>query len=75
MTSSIREKITLAVVALVQPTTGLSGRVWRSRQEAFSRASAPAVVVEAVSSYLASCKTDTYTLPIVINGSIRSRRS
>lgn len=48
LTASIREQITASVFSLLQNTTGVGGRVYRSRVEAFSRGSAPALVVESV---------------------------
>lgn len=49
MITSIREQITLAIVATTGGTAQLGSRIWRSRQEAFSRANFPALVIEPVS--------------------------
>lgn len=48
MTASIREQITALVFTKAQATAGLNGRVYRSRVEAFSRNSTPAMVMECV---------------------------
>ena len=59
--TSIREQITAAVFSLVQSTSGLRG-CYRSRQEAFSRGSTPALVVECVQNRT-SIKAGTTTMP------------
>jgi hypothetical protein len=41
-----REQILAAVDTLLAATTGATGRVYRSRQEAFSRNESPSVVIE-----------------------------
>jgi hypothetical protein len=41
-----REQILAAVNTLLAPTAGVSGRVYRSRQEAFSRSESKSVVIE-----------------------------
>lgn len=48
MTSSIREQIAALVFSKAQSTAGLSGRVYRSRVEAFARNSTPALIMECV---------------------------
>lgn len=63
MTTSIREQITASVFTLVQGTQGVSGRVYRSRVEAFSRGSTPALVVEAVRNISEAQKAGIETLP------------
>lgn len=44
-----RETILARIVTLLQPTTGVSGRVYRSRVEPLARGESPAIVVEPVS--------------------------
>ena len=46
MTTSRQEQIITALVQLAQGTIGVEGKVYRSRQEAFSRAATPALVIE-----------------------------
>jgi hypothetical protein len=63
MTASIREQITAVVFTKAQSTAGLGGRVYRSRVEAFSRNSTPALVVECVRNVANSDKAGHTTLP------------
>ena len=46
MTAIKRERILAAVASALASTTGVSGRVYRSRVEAFARNEAPAIVIE-----------------------------
>jgi hypothetical protein len=46
MTDIKRERILAAVATALASTTGVSGRVYRSRTEAFARNEAPAIVIE-----------------------------
>jgi hypothetical protein len=46
MTTSIREQIATVMFSKAESTVGVGGRAYRSRQEAFSRAAAPALVME-----------------------------
>jgi len=67
-----REQILAAVDTLLAATAGATGQVYRSRQEAFSRAESPSVVVEpgpsrASAEPVSTCKIDwTFTLVIEI---------
>lgn len=63
MTSSRREQIIGAVLVALAGTVQLSGRIWRSRQEAFSRASFPALVVEPASDEPAPNRAGVTTMP------------
>jgi hypothetical protein len=65
-----REQILDAVDTLLAATTGATGRVYRSRQEAFSRNESPSVVIEpgpstATPEPVSTCKID-HTLTLVI---------
>ena len=44
--STKREQILAAIAATLAGTTGVGTRVYRSRQEAFSRQEAPAIIIE-----------------------------
>jgi hypothetical protein len=46
MTASRREQILSAIATALATTDGVSGRVYRSRVEAFSRNEAPAIIIE-----------------------------
>jgi hypothetical protein len=67
-----REQILAAVNTLLAATAGATGRVYRSKQEAFSRAESPSVVIEpgpsrAKDEPVSTCKIDwTFTLVIEI---------
>ena len=68
MTASRREQILAAVYNVLQGTTQVGSRIYRSRVEAFSREEAPAIVIEpgldkAVE--FSSCKLD-WTLELII---------
>lgn len=63
MTASIRERILLALMASTAGTVQLGNRIFRSRQEAFSRASFPALVVEPVSDEPAPNRAGLPTMP------------
>jgi hypothetical protein len=70
--STKREQILVAVATALASTTGATGRIYRSRQEAFSRNESPAVVIEPGTSTTATepvstCKIDhTFTLVIAV---------
>jgi hypothetical protein len=67
-----REQILAAVATTLAATTGATGRVYRSRQEAFSRNESPSVVIEpgpstATAEPVSTCKIDwTFTLVIEV---------
>jgi hypothetical protein len=67
-----REQILAAVDTLLAATAGATGRVYRSRQEAFSRAESPSVVIEPGPSTsspepVSTCKIDTvFTLVVAV---------
>jgi hypothetical protein len=67
-----REQILAAVATKLAPTAGATGRVYRSRQEAFSRNESPAVVIEpgpesAATEPASTCKIDwTFTLVVAV---------
>jgi len=67
-----REQILAAVATKLTPTVGAAGRVYRSRQEAFSRNESPAVVIEpgpdnAATEPASTCKIDwSFTLVIAV---------
>lgn len=52
-----------AVTTLAQGTNGLAGRVYRSRQEAFSRNATPALVVEVARNISEAERAGIETLP------------
>jgi hypothetical protein len=65
-----REQILAAVDTLLAATAGATGRVYRSRQEAFSRNESPSVVIEpgpstAAAEPVSTCKID-HALTLVI---------
>ena len=70
--STKQEQILAAVATKLAPTTGVSGRVYRSRQEAFSRNESPAVVIEpgpdnSAPEPVSTCKIDwTFTLVVAV---------
>ena len=68
MTASKREAILAAVATALVNTAGVSGRVYRSRMEAFARNEAPAIVIEPgpdrAQTY-STCKLD-WTLDVLI---------
>jgi hypothetical protein len=70
--STKQEQILAAVATKLAPTTGVSGRVYRSRQEAFSRNESEAVVIEpgpdnAAPEPASTCKIDwTFTLVVAV---------
>lgn len=67
-----REQILAAVATMLAPTAGATGRIYRSRQEAFSRNESPAVVIEpgpesAATEPASTCKIDwTFTLVVAV---------
>lgn len=61
--TSIREQITDVVFTKLQSTTLLGGRVYRSRVEAFSRNSTPALVIECVSNTPNPTRAGVTTMP------------
>ena len=68
--STKREQILAAVDTLLVTTAGATGRVYRSRQEAFSRNESPAVVIEpgpstSAAEPVSTCKID-HALTLVI---------
>ena len=65
-----REQILSAVAAALATTSGANGRVYRSRQEAFSRSESPSVIVEpgpesSGPEPVSTCKID-HTLTLVV---------
>lgn len=75
MTYSIRERIVAAMAAALANTVQVGTRIYRSRVEAFSRAEAPALVVEPgtdeVLQELSICKLDwrlTVTVAVYTRG-------
>jgi hypothetical protein len=70
--STKREQILAAVATKLAPTVGATGRIYRSRQEAFSRNESPAVVIEpgpesAAAEPVSTCKIDwTFTLVVAV---------
>ena len=65
-----REQILSAVATALAGTSGVSGRVYRSRQEAFSRSESPSVIVEPGPASsgpepVSTCKID-HTLTLVV---------
>ena len=65
-----RENILAAITAALASTSGVSGRVWRSRAEALIRDEAPAIVIEPITDDPASpavsgCKID-WTLRVAV---------
>ena len=65
-----REQILSAVAAALATTSGVNGRVYRSRQEAFSRSESPSVIVEpgpesSGPEPVSTCKID-HTLTLVV---------
>ena len=75
--TSKRERILSAITTALGSTTGVSGRVYRSRVEAFARSECPALVVEPINDE-ASIDTSlpTYTwrltvrVAVIVRGSI-----
>lgn len=63
MTSSLQERILLALLATLQDLATVAPRIYRSRQEAFSRAAAPALVVEPVSNEPQPNRAGVTTMP------------
>ncbi|MEI8251260.1 MAG: hypothetical protein WCF98_08850 [Synechococcus sp. ELA057] len=66
--SSKREQILAAVHTLLINTNGVDGRVFRSRQQAFSRDEAPAIVIEPgrdAPAVVSICKLD-WTLDVLV---------
>lgn len=67
-----REQILAKVATTLATTTGVTGRIYRSRQEAFARNEAPAMVIEpgpdnAAPEPVSTCKIDwTFTVVIAI---------
>jgi hypothetical protein len=67
-----REQILAAVATTLAGTTGVSTRIYRSRQEAFARNEAPAIVIEpgndtAAPEPVSTCKIDwTFTLVVAV---------
>jgi hypothetical protein len=72
MSTSKQEQILAAVATTLAATAGATGRVYRSRQEAFSRDESPAVVIEpgadnAAAEPISTCKIDwTFTLIVAV---------
>jgi hypothetical protein len=70
MTQIKREQILAAIVTTLANTTGVSTRIYRSRQEAFARAEAPCLLIEPgidvpSDDPVSTCKID-WTLPVDI---------
>lgn len=63
MTTSRQETILATIHQLALGTNGVSGRVYRSRQEAFSRAATPAMVIEPLSNAPAPRRAGVTTMP------------
>lgn len=63
MTASIREQITAVVFTKAQSTAGLGGRLYRSRVEAFSRNSTPAMVLECLRNTPNPTRAGVTTMP------------
>ena len=63
MTPSRQETIIHAIHQLALSTAGVSGRVYRSRQEAFSRAATPALVIEPLSNDPQPRRAGVTTMP------------
>ena len=66
--TSRREQILSAIAASLAATTGVSGRVYRSRVEAFSRNEAPALIIEPGpdrAQVYATCKLD-WTMDVLV---------
>lgn len=67
-----QEQILAAVATTLAATAGATGRVYRSRQEAFSRSESPAVVIEpgpdnSTPEPVSTCKIDwTFTLVVAV---------
>lgn len=67
-----QEQILAAVATILAATTGATGRVYRSRQEAFSRSESPAIVIEpgpdnAAPEPVSTCKVDwTFNLVVAV---------
>jgi hypothetical protein len=76
--STKREQILAAVNTLLAATAGATGRVYRSRQEAFSRAESPSVVIEPGPSTsspepVSTCKIDhlfTLVIAVIARGTV-----
>lgn len=71
MTTTRREQILSAIATALEDTEGVSGRVYRSRVEAFSRNEAPALIIEPGpdrAQVYAICKLDwTMDLLVVVH--------
>ncbi len=69
--TTIREQILVFITTALADTTGVSGRVYRSRVEALSRDEAPAIVIEPGpdrANVVATCKLDwTMDLLVVVH--------
>jgi hypothetical protein len=70
MTTTKREQILAHIDTTLAATSGVSGRVYRSRQEAFSRSESPSVIVEpgpesSGPEAVSTCKID-HTLTLVV---------
>ena len=70
--STIREQILSYVEGVLAATAGATGRIYRSRQEAFSRDESPAVVIEpgpstTTAEPVSTCKIDwSFTLVVAV---------
>lgn len=68
MTTTRREQILSAIATALEDTEGVSGRVYRSRVEAFSRNEAPALIIEPGpdrAQVYAICKLD-WTMDVLV---------
>ena len=67
-----REQILSAIATILADADGVTGRVYRSRQEAFSRNESPAIVIEpggdqAAAEPVSTCKIDwTFTVVVAV---------
>ena len=67
-TTTRREQILAFIASALEDTEGVSGRVYRSRVEAFSRNEAPAVIIEPGpdrAQVYATCKLD-WTMDVLV---------
>lgn len=75
--TSLREQILAAIQARLLPTAGVSGRVFRSRNEAVARGEMPAIIVQPIKDRAESiggiCKTNrrlTVKIAILVHADI-----
>ena len=74
MTASIREQILSAIATALASTSGVGGRVYRSRVEPIAREESPAIVVEPVEDDPAietNLATLTHTLSVLVTVIVR----